>query len=426
MIHTKQTATKKSRRPSSTAAAQGKATSHNKPNNRNHKNKSVYLDDGKKSALSFMVEHQIDQSWAAKFLFLQHRNVLTGLYHKGWSDLCFISFWIVIFTMLRAVAMRYLFKPIALWRNIHNKHQLTRFQEEGWVCLYYTVSWSFGMYVLYNSDVWDNWFFWFKPEKFFDTYPVTELPHRTIWYYYVQFAFWLQQIFVLHVEAPRKDFWALLAHHTVTLLLISGSIISNFWLVGNAVFVTMDLSDIILAFSKSMKYLKVSDRFCDACFGVFMVSWIYTRHYLYGYILHSFVVLAYEIIPFEFDIWQGKWYCRETAWLPILGLGLLQLLMIYWFAMILKIVVRILKGYSAEDDRSDDEATNNDAEEDAAEAELDEKSFKDAKEASIHSDQKGMVQDASRRLVKDSNDKKLNQALEAVPVSSAMESVKSQ
>ncbi|KAF9273176.1 hypothetical protein BGZ74_004889 [Mortierella antarctica] len=39
----------------------------------------------------------------------------------------------------------------------------------------------------------------------------------------------------------------------------------------------------------------------------------------------------------------------------MLGLALLQILMVYWFALILRIVFKILKGHSAEDDRSDDE-----------------------------------------------------------------------
>ncbi|KAI7830529.1 TRAM/LAG1/CLN8 homology domain-containing protein, partial [Gamsiella multidivaricata] len=196
---------------------------------------------------------------------------------------------------------------------------------------------------------------WFKTEAFFEGYPHTQLPHVMLWYYYVQLAFWLQQIFVLHIEVPRKDFWALMAHHTVTLLLISGSALSNFWRAGNAVFVVMDLADIILAFSKSIKYLGVSSRICDGFFACFMISWLYTRHYLYGYILHSFIFTAYEMIPFELDIAQGKWYCRELAWLPVLGLSLLQILMVYWFALILRILFRILKGHNAEDDRSDEE-----------------------------------------------------------------------
>lgn len=81
-----------------------------------------------------------------------------------------------------------------------------------------------------------------------------------IWYYYVQLAFWLQQVFVLQVEVPRKDFWALMAHHTVTLLLIGGSALSNFWRAGNAVFVVMDLSDIILAVSGEDSLDPISSR----------------------------------------------------------------------------------------------------------------------------------------------------------------------
>ncbi|KAF9435570.1 sphingosine N-acyltransferase lag1 [Entomortierella beljakovae] len=292
---------------------------------------------------------------AETFLVLQNKDPVTGLYSKAWTDLNFIFFWIVTFTFLRAFFMRAIFKPIAIRCGVKSEHKQNRFQEEGWVCVYYSLSWTMGMYVMRHSPLWNNWSFWFKPEAIFEGYPHTQLPHRTLWYYYVQLGFWLQQLFVLHVEAPRKDFWALLAHHTVTLLLITGSAISNFWRAGNAVFVVMDVSDIILAFSKSIKYLGVRDKFCDFSFGCFMVSWLYTRHYMYAYILHGFMYSAYDIIPFEFNISQGKWYCRELAWLPVLGLGLLQILMVYWFALILRILIKILKGHPAEDERSDDE-----------------------------------------------------------------------
>ncbi|KAG0374724.1 sphingosine N-acyltransferase lag1 [Mortierella sp. AD032] len=289
-------------------------------------------------------------------LFLQNQDPMTGLYSKTWTDLNFIGFWIVVFTFLRAFVMTVILKPFALWAGVKREHQQNRFQEEGWVCIYYSISWTLGMYVLRTSPVWNSWTFWFKPEALFEGYPHTQLPHVMLWYYYVQLAFWLQQIFVLHVEAPRKDFWALMAHHTVTLLLISGSALSNFWRAGNVVFVVMDLADIILAFSKSMKYLGVPSKICDVFFGTFMVTWLYTRHYMYAYILHGFMFTAYKMIPFELDISQGKWYCRELAWLPILGLALLQILMVYWFALILRILVKILKGHSAEDERSDDES----------------------------------------------------------------------
>ncbi|KAI8595146.1 TLC domain-containing protein [Dissophora ornata] len=360
--------------PSRTTKSTSFASNKRRAIHENAKRNQRQLVEGKggKSALSFMYKHQLDvpavfiaavlvghfglkMPLAETFLFLQNKNPINGLYSKTWTDLNFIFFWIVAFTFLRAFVMTLILRPVAVRCGVKREHQRNRFQEEGWVCLYYSLSWAMGMYVLRNSPVWNSWSFWFKPAAFFEGYPHTQLPHIMLWYYYVQLAFWLQQIFVLHVEVPRKDFWALMAHHTVTLLLIGGSAISNFWRAGNAVFVVMDLADIILAFSKSIKYLGVSNRICDGFFACFMISWLYTRHYLYGYILHAFMFTAYEMIPFELDIGQGKWYCRELAWLPILGLALLQILMVYWFGLILRILFKILKGQSAEDDRSDDE-----------------------------------------------------------------------
>lgn len=41
-------------------------------------------------------------------------------------------------------------------------------------------------------------------------------------YYLIQFAYWLQQLLVLMLglEKPRSDYWALVAHHFVTVWLI--------------------------------------------------------------------------------------------------------------------------------------------------------------------------------------------------------------
>jgi acyl-CoA-dependent ceramide synthase len=65
----------------------------------------------------------------------------------------------------------------------------------------------------------------------------------------VQLSFWLQQIFVLQIEAPRKDYRELVLHHINTLLLISLSYACNFTRIGNAIFVCMDLPDALFAVS---------------------------------------------------------------------------------------------------------------------------------------------------------------------------------
>lgn len=91
-------------------------------------------------------------------------------------------------------------------------------------------------------------------------------------YYLMHLSYWLQQLFilVLKIEKPRKDYNVLAVHHLVTLWLIgfvripfstltarlmlrhSGSYATNFTLIGNAVFVSMDLPDAFFAVSPSL------------------------------------------------------------------------------------------------------------------------------------------------------------------------------
>lgn len=68
-------------------------------------------------------------------------------------------------------------------------------------------------------------------------------------YYLLEFAYWCQQFFLvtLRVEKPRKDFTELVLHHIVTLWLIGWSYLINLIHIGNAVFITMDWSDVFLS-----------------------------------------------------------------------------------------------------------------------------------------------------------------------------------
>lgn len=90
-------------------------------------------------------------------------------------------------------------------------------------------------------------------------------------YYLMHLSYWIQQLVVLalRIEKPRKDFKELVAHHIVTLWLIgyaghhtvvmpllnalsSWSYGVNMTLIGNAVFVSMDIPDVFLGVRLSL------------------------------------------------------------------------------------------------------------------------------------------------------------------------------
>lgn len=106
----------------------------------------------------------------------------------------------------------------------------------------------------------------------------------------------------------------------------------------------MDLADIVLAFGKCLKYIGMPDMICDPIFACFMFIWIYTRHFLYGYIIYAWTLHG------------GEYYSRITHW-GIIGLLLvLQSLMFFWLWSIFRIVYKMFasKG-GVVDDRSDDD-----------------------------------------------------------------------
>lgn len=293
------------------------------------------------------------QPYTQKFLHIQYLSD-NGLARIGVNDVYFAIYWVVLLVFVRAFLMEYAFRPFALYSGqIKSKKALIRFSEQAWSMFYYTTSFLFGVYLLvYQSDylysvknVWVGW-------------PHYELTVLMKSYYLIQFSSWLSQIYVLNVEERRKDHYQMFTHHIVTCLLVSGSYYYYYTRVGHLILVLMDVNDIFLAMAKILKYLGFSTA-CDATFGVFIISWIVLRHGLYNYITWS---AAYEgpklIIQQCYYDSNGeivRCFTPAVHWTLISMLCILQVLALIWLYMIIRVVMKVLKGGSAEDTRSDDE-----------------------------------------------------------------------
>jgi len=126
-----------------------------------------------------------------------------------------------------------------------------------------------------------------------------------------------------------------------------------------------------------LKYLELQ-RLCDSTFFLFLVSWPYTRHYIYIRILISAYLDAvgifhrdnkdnpnYQATPpkgggnwgpgYDWRPEDGYYITPAVRIAFIILLSALQMILLLWFAMIVRLAVRILRGGHAEDDRSDDE-----------------------------------------------------------------------
>ncbi|KAF9875097.1 hypothetical protein CkaCkLH20_07363 [Colletotrichum karsti] len=315
------------------------------------------------------------QPHTIKFFTLSYKNPETGMYGAGLGDGCLIAFCIVLFTGLRAATMEYVLAPLAKTWGISKRKDLTRFSEQAWLLVYYGVFWPMGMYIYKTSP------YWLNLKELWTDWPQRELSGINKFYILAQWAFWLQQIIVINIEERRKDHWQMFTHHIITCSLISSCYSYHQTRVGNLILVLMDVVDIFFPLAKCLKYVGLNT-LCDFMFGAFVVSWFVARHIFYVMVCWS----IYADIPVTIPTgcFRGKepnlsgplpipensythilepFYKPDglvcwndtTTWSFLLPLLVLQVITIGWFLMIVRVVMKVLRGGNAEDTRSDDE-----------------------------------------------------------------------
>lgn len=217
-------------------------------------------------------------------------------------------------------------------------------------------------------------------------------------YYLSQLAFWIQQIVVIHLEERRHDHYQMLTHHFVTVALMSTSYAYRQWRVGNAILACMDIVDLIFPLAKILRYLGLQLA-CDACFGLFVITWVAARHVAYLSICWSIYAYVgksamdygtYSLrssaldtpgsglhLSFDGDrnIWKNVFQsfldpnAETLSFNPRIQWGFLGLLLglqcitLMWLIMIIKVVIRVLRGQGADDTRSDAEDEDDEEEE---------------------------------------------------------------
>ncbi|KAK6197959.1 acyl-CoA-dependent ceramide synthase [Scheffersomyces amazonensis] len=275
----------------------------------------------------------------------------TDQYGKGINDFYFVGFYSIFFTFLREFFMCLISRPLSIHFGIKKEDRIKRFMEQSYSIFYYGCSGPFGLWIMSRLPLW-----------FFETTPFyTNFPHKTHDFYFKiyylgQAAFWVQQVMVLilQLEKPRKDFKVLVIHHIVTIALIWTSYRFHFTWMGLAVYITMDVSDFFLATSMTMNYIK--SRFTGPFLVMFVIVWAYLRHYINLKILYSVLTEFRTVGPWELN-WETQQYkCWISQPIVFFLIGVLQIVNLYWFFLILRILWRYIVGGVARDERSDDES----------------------------------------------------------------------
>ncbi|RLV91626.1 Sphingosine N-acyltransferase LAG1 [Spathaspora sp. JA1] len=286
----------------------------------------------------------------ARFIIPQYHFSGTDQYGKGGDDFKFVAFYALVFTFIREFLMCCFLRPIAKFCGIKRESKQKRFMEQTYSMCYYGCTGPIGLWIMSRLPLW-----YFNTTQFYINYPHKTHDLYFKVYYLGQAAFWVQQsvVLVLQLEKPRKDFKELVFHHIVTIALIWCSYRFHFTWIGLAIYITMDISDFVLATSKTLNYL--NSPITGPFFVVFIGVWVYLRHYLNLKILWSVLTEFRTVGEWElnWDTQQYKCYISQPITFGLIFA--LQLVNIYWLFLIFRILYRYIYVGVTEDERSDDE-----------------------------------------------------------------------
>ncbi|KAI5479357.1 hypothetical protein MNV49_003691 [Pseudohyphozyma bogoriensis] len=297
-------------------------------------------------------------------------------YTKGFLDIAFLAFYIVVFSFIRQGIMEYLLRPLARWSGLKSEAKQTRFMEQAYAVVYNVLTGALGLHAMYHSKMW-----YYKTEHFWLEYPHWRMTRQIKWYYLLQAAYWLQQMIVLglRLEKPRSDYYQLIVHHIVTLWLIGWSYLINLTMIGVAIFISMDIPEIFLAGSKCLNYVGLQ-HCSEVSFVCLLGVWTYMRHYLNCIMLWS-VWYEYDLIPAYHRNWThapgntgtgpASWWVftslssgRIPHWMKYqiaIPIFLLQCVNAFWSYLLWRIAFRLVTGVTISDTREEGEDDDDEA-----------------------------------------------------------------
>jgi len=242
-----------------------------------------------------------------------------------------------------------------LWnrkRNTVMKAKISKFSEASWRLTFYAYFCYIGYRALFTpttaswiQDTHNHWIGW----------PYHVMSEMVEYYYQVELGSYIHQL--LWTEVSRSDSLQMILHHLTTIALMVFSYLSNYTRIGASILLLHDTADVFLEGAKVSHYISqgAKGKFfraagkigADVLFVIFAVTFFVTRLMLYPrYIVYSAYVESMEI----FGTYSMSGYFVFTGLLTIL-----QLLHVFWFYLIARMIYGMVTDKLGGDVRSDDD-----------------------------------------------------------------------
>jgi len=243
---------------------------------------------------------------------------------------------------LRTFFFNFVFFPLGRTRiqgGGGGQKTLKKMSESGYKIVYYLPLWIWGVYIANQEGLLTN------TRKYWEGIPNPPISDNLNFFYMAQLAFYFYtSLSLVCFDVKRKDYYALLIHHVVTIVLIYFSWHFGYVRVGTIVFICMDIVDVFLESAKFTNYLKLHP-LPNVFFTLMVLTWLFFRLLLFPYlVVRSAFSEATDVHRAE-----GHEYKMSTWFLFNSLLWILQALQFYWFYYVIKALVRMVTTGKVED-----------------------------------------------------------------------------
>lgn len=268
----------------------------------------------------------------------------------------FMANWALRMLVVAPVARVLLQTPKSKRRSL--EAQVVKFSQAAMECVFYGGFTALGACIVPAQPwIWPSKLWWID----FQSGSHSLMRDDLRCYYLLYGARYLQNTVSVLLEPKRKDFLEMQIHHVVTFTVIAISYLYGWNRIGAVVMLLLDPADVPLHIAKMLKYVADARRAtqprlaavcafgADRTFELFALFFFVTRICFYPYVCWSAHIEATRYFP------KGP-----PEWACVVLLETLYVLQCYWFALIIKVAVKMILTGHAEDVRSDDELDDDD------------------------------------------------------------------
>nr|XP_025885850.1 protein ASC1-like [Solanum lycopersicum] len=239
------------------------------------------------------------------------------------------------------------------------RKKMNKFKESAWKFMYFLSAEIFALYVTYNEPWFTNTrYYWTGPGD--QVWPDLKMKLKLKGWTMYAGGFYLYSIFALiYWETRRSDFAAHMIHHITSVSLILLSYIFGMARAGSMAALIHDGSDVLMEIAKMSLYSGFHS-VADISFALFALSWLLLRLiYFPFFIIYS---TSYEVL-FIVDKEKQQNINGIILYFVINSMLIcLLLLHIYWWTLICRVIINILKKGQFDDVRSDSESESDEDE----------------------------------------------------------------